>query len=108
MSIKGGEGGTPQIRNFLFGENFARKGGGGTPLTDKICKVVFDLFPKTVQLLKIFPLKPPTISAISMQAAEIRVRQMRTWFLWESWKAPKLITQNAPSEPECGLLLTEN
>ena len=27
---KGGEGGTPQIRNF-FGENFVRKGGGGVP-----------------------------------------------------------------------------
>ena len=41
------------------------------------------------------PLKPPTISAISMQAAEFRVRQMRTRFLWASWKAPKLITQGA-------------
>jgi len=29
---KGGEGGTPQIRNSLFAENFVRKGGeGGTP-----------------------------------------------------------------------------
>ena len=45
MFVKG-EKGTPQIRNFLFGENFVRKGGGGTPLTDKIRKVVFDPAPK--------------------------------------------------------------
>ena len=44
MSVKGG-GGTPQIRNLFFGENFVRKGGGGTPLTDKIRKVVFEVFP---------------------------------------------------------------
>ena len=30
MSVKGG-GGTPQIRNLFFGENFVRKGGGGVP-----------------------------------------------------------------------------
>ena len=47
MSIKGG-GGTPQIRNLFFGENFVRKRGGGTPLTDKIRKVVFEVFPKQV------------------------------------------------------------
>ena len=28
---KGGEGGTPQIRNPLFAENFVRKGGGNPP-----------------------------------------------------------------------------
>ena len=28
---KGGEGGTPQIRNSLFAENLVRKGGGGVP-----------------------------------------------------------------------------
>ena len=28
---KGGRGGTPQIRNPLFAENFVRKGGGGVP-----------------------------------------------------------------------------
>ena len=47
---KGGGGGTPQIRNSLFAENFVRKGGGGTPLTDKICKVVFDVAPN-IQLI---------------------------------------------------------
>ena len=26
-----GGGGTPQIRNPIFAENFVRKGGGGTP-----------------------------------------------------------------------------
>ena len=44
MSVKGG-GGTPRIRNLFFGENFVRKGGGGTPLTDKIRKVVFEVPP---------------------------------------------------------------
>ena len=42
---KGGRGGTPQIRNLFFGENFVRKGGGVSPLTDKIRKVVFDVLP---------------------------------------------------------------
>ena len=28
---KGGDGGTPQIRNSLFAENFVRKGGGYPP-----------------------------------------------------------------------------
>ena len=46
MSVKGEGGGTPQICNLFFGENFVRK-GGGTPLTDKIRKVVFDVLPKT-------------------------------------------------------------
>ena len=44
-SVKEGEGGTAQIRNSFFAENFVRKGGGGTPLTDKIRKVVFEGLP---------------------------------------------------------------
>ena len=43
---KGGEGGTPQICNSFFTGKKIRKGGGGTPLTDKIRKVVFDTLPK--------------------------------------------------------------
>ena len=45
---KGGEGGTPQIRNSFFAGKKSVKGGGrgGTPLTDKIRKVVFEVFPK--------------------------------------------------------------
>ena len=63
--VRGGEGGTPQIRNPLFAENFSvkgggiprksvtpslpkkivGKGGGGTPLTEQIRKVVFDVAP---------------------------------------------------------------
>ena len=44
-SVKGG-GGTPQIRNSLLAGKKIRKGGvGGTPLTDKIRKVVFDGLP---------------------------------------------------------------
>ena len=35
---KGGEGGTPQIRNLFFGENFVRKGGGVPPLRTKSAK----------------------------------------------------------------------
>ena len=38
------KGGTPHIRNSFLAENFVRK-GGGTPLTDKIRKVVFDFAP---------------------------------------------------------------
>ena len=39
-------GGTPQIRNSFFAGKKIRKGGrGGTPLTDKIRKVVFEVFP---------------------------------------------------------------
>ena len=37
---------TPRIRNPFFAENFVLKGGGGTPLTAKIGKVVFDVLPK--------------------------------------------------------------
>ena len=36
---------TPHVRNSLFAENFVCKGGGGTPLTDKIRKVVFEGLP---------------------------------------------------------------
>ena len=46
MSVKG-EGGVPPKSVTFFGENFVQKGGGGTPLTDKIRKVVFDPFPWT-------------------------------------------------------------
>ena len=42
---KGGEGGTPQIRNSFFAGKKIRK-GGGTPLTDKIRKVVLEVLPK--------------------------------------------------------------
>ena len=35
---KGGRGGTPQIRNLFFGENFVRKGGGVPPLRTKSAK----------------------------------------------------------------------
>ena len=46
LSVKGG--GTPQIRNSFFAGKKIRKGGGGTPLTDKIRKVVFEVFPKYI------------------------------------------------------------
>ena len=50
---KGGEGGTPQICNSFFAGKKIRK-GGGTPLTDKIRKVVFDPLPKWItHLLKL-------------------------------------------------------
>ena len=48
MSVKGG-GSTPQIRN-LFLVNFFFRKGGGTPLTDKIRKVVFDVAPKYISI----------------------------------------------------------
>ena len=53
MSVKGGGAGVgyPPIRNLFFGENFVRKGGGGTPLTDKIRKVVFDVAPKRYEIM---------------------------------------------------------
>ena len=47
MSVKGGRGVPPKSVIF-FGKNFVRKGGGGTPLADKIRKVVFDPFPKII------------------------------------------------------------
>ena len=43
--VRKGGGDTPQIRNFFLAKFLFVKGGGGTPLTDKIRKVVFDVFP---------------------------------------------------------------
>ena len=54
--LKWGEGGNPQICIF-FGKIFVRKGVGGTPLTDKNRKVVFDVLPYNVSYM-------PGISAI--------------------------------------------
>ena len=35
-----------KIRNLFFSKKIVRKGGEGTPLTDKIREVVFDVAPK--------------------------------------------------------------
>ena len=52
---KGGEGGTPQIRNSFFaGKKIRKGGGGGTPLTDKIRKVVFGGLPYLVPISKLW------------------------------------------------------
>ena len=45
MSVKGGGGGPPQPVTFFLEKILSVKGGGGTPLTDKIRKVVFEVFP---------------------------------------------------------------
>ena len=45
MSVKGGGGVPPKSVTFFLAKILSVK-GGGTPLTDKIRKVVFEVFPK--------------------------------------------------------------
>ena len=53
LSVRGGGGGgTFHVRNSCFAKHFVLKGGGGTPITDKIRKVVFDVAPQVVFKVK--------------------------------------------------------
>ena len=54
---KGGGGGPPQTRNLFLAKILSVKGGWGTPLTDKIRKVVFDVLPEQILQTSFFFVK---------------------------------------------------
>ena len=81
---KMGEGGTPQIRNSFFADFFSRKGGWGTPLTDKIRKVVFDVAPKLCKFILAVPIAVQTAEQLFSLGAIIICRRLE---MIQHWKA---------------------
>ena len=86
-----GRGGTPLIRNFFSAKILSVK-GGGTPLTDKIRKVVFDLLPKgasTRILAKCtcpyaglkFTSQRPRKHLVMMKMVVV-VKELKVWYLY--------------------------